>query len=935
MFEFEDEPIVFLSFANKNKAPVAGSLDKESDLIKGIIAPVEERMACRIIQEDPLKQTFLYDMAQDASFCKSVAFIHFSGGTSGRQHIYLDSKSGEIPLDADEFATFLARFPNLQVVFITGSANPRIVRKLLVQTKAVIIRLEDDTRNKEIIVNFYTQFAQGSIIKRAFGQTLLQGGDHLMYEMVTLGEIMAPPFQRKDIFEGLYVRSDNKNALEWRLSPSFFIQLDSPSKGVSQKEFAKISQNIGRNWFKPVLTGITSLVGVSMLLLGLFSQIPERLLGQIRLNTICPFPEGAGNYNILILPFYEEPGCAGSDEKYSNAIREELELLKVSNQLTINVQPHDGKCPSSDLFTQGVGAGCNANLVVWGTYSPTDVSGRTNIVIHYSTTDRYGESNFIQNNFSSYKLSNQTFDSSQDTIVGLIQDIANWGLAMDDFMKKRYDKALIGFQRISYAPEVALIKARRYQALCYEGLKQYKNALLVYDTLIAASPDQMELYVSRGRLNAIIGNLDEAKSDLDYAISQSPGDIVALLERGTLYERSKAFDKALTDYHTAVSLAPEDPEAVYRRGKLYTQLNRFDAALEDFKRSILLDPNNGERYKGRAMLHERMLQFGPALADYSSALQYNPTDAEAYNNRAKIHIRYFRMEQALLDAIEAVKIAPNEPAYFITRSKAYLGIGDSKDAIRFALADADTAVSLKGDICDAYTARAMVYTQIRLKGAIDSAANDFDKALKDNPNCTEAILGRGLLYLKFDNIDKALQQFNTVIRLQPNNVYAICERGKIYEQKNDLNRALSDYSQALKLDPNFALGYTLRANLYTLMKRFDEGLLDYDQAIAQNNGLPDPYFHRAYIFTQKGRYEDAINDVQQAIKLGKEKAEYIGLLARIYAGKREDTLFYKNFELALKKGFAPIEFQYDPAYESYRKQPKFREIISPYLLEEL
>jgi lipoprotein NlpI len=53
------------------------------------------------------------------------------------------------------------------------------------------------------------------------------------------------------------------------------------------------------------------------------------------------------------------------------------------------------------------------------------------------------------------------------------------------------------------------------------------------------------------------------------------------------------------------------------------------------------------------------------------------------------------------------------------------------------------------------------------KGHMDQAVEDFDQALKLNPNFTLAYLNQGIAYYEKGNLDRAFSDYNIAIELDP------------------------------------------------------------------------------------------------------------------------------------------------------------------------
>jgi Flp pilus assembly protein TadD len=64
--------------------------------------------------------------------------------------------------------------------------------------------------------------------------------------------------------------------------------------------------------------------------------------------------------------------------------------------------------------------------------------------------------------------------------------------------------------------------------------------------------------------------------------------------------------------------------------------------------------------------------------------------------------------------------------------------------------------------------------------------------------------------------DRAIEDYNAALRIDPNDAMAYSSRGIAYHYKKDYRRARADYEKALQLDPNQT---NARDNLESLRKR--------------------------------------------------------------------------------------------------------------------
>ncbi|MEK6949431.1 MAG: tetratricopeptide repeat protein [Nanoarchaeota archaeon] len=121
-----------------------------------------------------------------------------------------------------------------------------------------------------------------------------------------------------------------------------------------------------------------------------------------------------------------------------------------------------------------------------------------------------------------------------------------------------------------------------------------------------------------------------------------------------------------------------------------------------------------------------------------------------------------------------------------------------------------------GVIANAYNNRGATRAD---KGNLDKAIEDYNEAIRLDPNFVEAYNNRGNARARKDNLDEAIDDYNEAVRLNPNYALAYYNRGIALYRKGNRNRAIDDYNEAIWLDPNFALAYNNRGN--ARLRKFD------------------------------------------------------------------------------------------------------------------
>ncbi|MGQ0584005.1 MAG: tetratricopeptide repeat protein [Reyranella sp.] len=207
-------------------------------------------------------------------------------------------------------------------------------------------------------------------------------------------------------------------------------------------------------------------------------------------------------------------------------------------------------------------------------------------------------------------------------------------------------------------------------------------------------------------------------------------------------------------------------------------------------------------------------------------------------------------------------------------------------------------------------------------GKTDKALDDFNQAIRLDPQATLAFLGRGvLLATRKRSYERAIADFNKVLALEPTNVLALIRRGEAFSQlgesghgladldravalaptsseayfqrgvihsrRNETVAALADYTAALERNPRNVEALTSRAAIHSVDRKFDLAIRDLDAAVIIDRHNPVAFFNRGYTRFALAEYPKAIADYTSAIALepGFGLAYNNRCLARAIAGQ--------------------------------------------------
>ena len=260
--------------------------------------------------------------------------------------------------------------------------------------------------------------------------------------------------------------------------------------------------------------------------------------------------------------------------------------------------------------------------------------------------------------------------------------------------------------------------------------------------------------------------------------------------------------------------------------------------------------NRGSAYNARARR--------PRHQDYDRAIKLDPNYAIAFNNRGNAYRRTATTTAPSRTSTRRSGSIPITPMPSTTAAPPTTTSGDYDRAIQ----DFDQAIRLNPNTPSPTTIAAMPTTA---KGEYDRAIQDYDQAIRLDPNYALAFNNRGLAYHDKREYDRAIQDFDQAIRLDPNYAWpsttaaSPTRQGRVRPRHPGLR-------PGDQLDPNYAEAYNNRGAAYDDKREYDRAIQDYDQAIRLNPNYALAFYNRGIAYATR-RLRPRHPDFDQAIRL--------------------------------------------------------------------
>ena len=156
----------------------------------------------------------------------------------------------------------------------------------------------------------------------------------------------------------------------------------------------------------------------------------------------------------------------------------------------------------------------------------------------------------------------------------------------------------------------------------------------------------------------------------------------------------------------------------------------------------------------------------------------------------------------------------------------------------------------------------------------EEAIKSYGKAIKEDPEYTNAYYNRANLLMRLEKYEKALSDYTSVLRLDPEIPKAWLYKG-IAEQllKNDRS-AMKSFNKALQLDSSMEDAWERIALIQLKHENFESAIEGFSKALEINGSNANHYYNRAAAYYSLKNYDASIRDFSTALSIKEDKDWY-------------------------------------------------------------
>jgi len=399
--------------------------------------------------------------------------------------------------------------------------------------------------------------------------------------------------------------------------------------------------------------------------------------------------------------------------------------------------------------------------------------------------------------------------------------------------------------------------------------------------------------------------------------------------------RTKQPQTALISFEQAIELKPTSILGWSGKGDALYQLERYSEALEAYSQAARLNRDNWQHWKQQGHVFYKLEQFHDAIAMYDRALELEEDDPELYNYRGKVLYELQDYESALTMQDKALEIDRLNAVFLSDRAKNLVALDQYYDALtvlnRVQITE-PYKMNLWQDKAAVLKALDRPQEAIRVEREI---INNYDKALKKQPQNKNLWLAQGDFYAERQQYQKAIESYERAIEIKTDFYQAVLAKGKTLGAMGRDEEALLTLDQALEIRPKSYLAWQAKGSIYRdYQNDQNSAIVAYDQGITINPRSASLWRDRGLALIRQRNYTQAIESLGKASKLAPQDAETWAGLATAWNNIGEQQQAISTIDRALEIQPQNMDFwrqkgliqtqnaQYNEACETYRQSRK-------------
>ena len=306
-----------------------------------------------------------------------------------------------------------------------------------------------------------------------------------------------------------------------------------------------------------------------------------------------------------------------------------------------------------------------------------------------------------------------------------------------------------------------------------------------------------------------------SKSSIEYhdylslALERNPDYVPALVQRAGYYHSVGQLQQARTDVDRALELEPDSQQVLLQSGRIYTQLGDYEVAEDRLEQAQRLNPHRALIFTYIGEMRLRQGRFADAEQQFSQAISLEPGERGAwwfFKRRAEALFRLARFSESLADLQRALELRPTDLSTLVWVGLSNIAGCRNEEFKQGIVILADEAVAHPDtDKATAHRYRAELLAAIGRPEAVD----DYTWLIENQPDQPVWRLHRGRLRRDTsddvgaeEDFDAYIKHHDEAIAQDESNWQAWNLRGVALANVGRLDAAIADFAKAAEIAPD-------------------------------------------------------------------------------------------------------------------------------------
>jgi tetratricopeptide (TPR) repeat protein len=171
---------------------------------------------------------------------------------------------------------------------------------------------------------------------------------------------------------------------------------------------------------------------------------------------------------------------------------------------------------------------------------------------------------------------------------------------------------------------------------CYKTLKQFDEAIKMFENATKIKPDYAEAYFNLGVILQELQHFNKSIDAYQKAIKILPKYPDAHNNLGIVFLDIGELDNSITHFEWAVAYKDDFAEAHNNLGSALQQKGQLQNALNSYKKSITLKPDFSQAHNNLGILLQKLGDIEGAFLSYEKAITFEPSYVLAHFNLSAI-----------------------------------------------------------------------------------------------------------------------------------------------------------------------------------------------------------------------------------------------------------------------------------------------------------